>query len=143
METNVIKIARETIELEAKSIRDLHSYINADFEKAVMQIKNCKGRFVISGIGKSAIIAQKIVASLNSTGTPSLFLHAADAIHGDIGMVQQEDIVMVISKSGDSPEIKVLVPIIKNLKNVQCYLYYYIPEQGLPDFSLMQSMGKR
>jgi arabinose-5-phosphate isomerase len=118
METNVIKIARETIELEAKSIRDLQSYINADFEKAVMQIKNCKGRFVISGIGKSAIIAQKIVASLNSTGTPSLFLHAADAIHGDIGMVQQEDIVMVISKSGDSPEIKVLVPIIKNLKNV-------------------------
>lgn len=118
METNVIKIARDTIELEAKSIKDLQHFINADFEKAVMEIKNCKGRFVISGIGKSAIIAQKIVSSLNSTGTPSLFLHAADAIHGDIGMVQQDDIVMIISKSGDSPEIKVLVPIIKNLKNV-------------------------
>ena len=118
METNVIKIARDTIELEAKSIRDLQHFINADFEKAVMQIKNCKGRIVISGIGKSAIVAQKIVSSLNSTGTPSLFLHAADAIHGDIGMVQQDDIVMIISKSGDSPEIKVLVPIVKNLKNV-------------------------
>ena len=118
METNVIKIARETIKLEAKSIKDLQHFINADFEKAVNEIKNCKGRFVVSGIGKSAIIAQKIVASLNSTGTPSLFLHAADAIHGDIGMVQQEDIVMIISKSGNSPEIKVLVPIIKNLKNL-------------------------
>ena len=118
MESNIIKIARDTIELEAKSIKDLQQFINADFEKAVMEIENCKGRVVISGIGKSAIVAQKIVSSLNSTGTPSLFLHAADAIHGDIGMVQQDDIVMVISKSGDSPEIKVLVPIIKNLKNV-------------------------
>ena len=118
METNILKIARDTIELEARSIKDLQHFINSDFENAVVQIKNCKGRIVISGIGKSAIVAQKIVSSLNSTGTPSLFLHAADAIHGDIGMVQEDDIVMVISKSGDSPEIKVLVPIIKNLENL-------------------------
>ncbi len=77
----------------------------------------CKGRVVVSGIGKSAIIAQKIVATFNSTGTPSIFMHAADAIHGDLGMVQQEDIVMIISKSGSSPEIKVLVPLIRNFKN--------------------------
>jgi arabinose-5-phosphate isomerase len=117
MKNNIIDLAKRTIELEANSIKELVSYINEDFEKAVSLIYNCKGRFVISGIGKSAIVAQKIVASLNSTGTPSLFLHAADAIHGDIGMVQQNDIVMVISKSGDSPEIKVLVPLIKNFKN--------------------------
>jgi len=117
MKNNIIDLAKRTIELEANSIKELVSYINDDFEKAVSLIYNCNGRFVISGIGKSAIVAQKIVASLNSTGTPSLFLHAADAIHGDIGMVQQNDIVMVISKSGDSPEIKVLVPLIKNFKN--------------------------
>ena len=87
------------------------------FEKAIDCLVACKGRIVISGIGKSAIIAQKIVATLNSTGSPSVFLHAADAIHGDLGMVQQEDVVMIISKSGESPEIKVLVPLIKNFGN--------------------------
>ena len=117
MENNIIKIARKTIELEAGALKDLIPLVNQDFEEAVKAVYHSKGRFVISGIGKSAIIAQKIVASLNSTGTPSLFLHAAEAIHGDIGMVQNEDIVMIISKSGDSPEIKVLVPIIKNFKN--------------------------
>lgn len=117
MKNNIINLAKRTIEFEANSIKELVSYINEDFANAVNLIYNCKGRFVISGIGKSAIVAQKIVASLNSTGTPSLFLHAADAIHGDIGMVQQNDIVMVISKSGDSPEIKVLVPLIKNFRN--------------------------
>ena len=117
MENNIINIARQTIASESRSIASMADYINADFEKAVLKIQSCKGRLVISGIGKSAIIAQKIVASLNSTGTPSLFLHAADAIHGDIGMVQQDDIVMIISKSGNSPEIKVLVPLIKNFKN--------------------------
>jgi arabinose-5-phosphate isomerase len=76
-----------------------------------------KGRLVISGIGKSAIVAQKIVSTLNSTGTPSLFMHAADAIHGDLGMIRKEDVVMIISKSGESPEIKVLVPLIKNFGN--------------------------
>lgn len=117
MENSIIVTARQTIEQEARSIAELANYLNEDFEKVISLIQNCKGRLVISGIGKSAIVAQKIVASLNSTGTPSLFLHAADAIHGDIGMVQKDDIVMVISKSGDSPEIKVLIPLIKNFKN--------------------------
>jgi arabinose-5-phosphate isomerase len=117
MKNNIIDTAKRTIAQEAFSINELISFINNDFEKAVLHIHKCKGRLVISGVGKSAIVAQKIVASLNSTGTPSLFMHAADAIHGDIGMMQQNDVVMVISKSGDSPEIKVLVPIIKNFKN--------------------------
>lgn len=117
MKENIIASAQKTIELESKSISALSGFINDDFEKAVLLINNCKGRLVVSGIGKSAIIAQKIVATLNSTGSPSAFLHASDAIHGDIGMVQQDDVVMIISKSGDSPEIKVLVPLIKNFKN--------------------------
>jgi len=104
--------------MEAQSIQGLSSFIDNDFEKAVEAILNCKGRLVISGIGKSAVIAQKIVATLNSTGTPSIFMHAADAIHGDLGMVQQNDIVMIISKSGSSPEIKVLVPLIRNFGNI-------------------------
>ena len=81
------------------------------------QLQSSKGRLVVSGIGKSAIIAQKIVATLNSTGTPAVFMHAADAIHGDLGMIQTDDIVLVISKSGNSPEIKVLVPLVKNFGN--------------------------
>jgi arabinose-5-phosphate isomerase len=117
MKENIIASAKKTIALEALSISALSGLINDDFGKAVLLINNCKGRLVVSGIGKSAIIAQKIVATLNSTGCPSVFLHASDAIHGDIGMVQQHDVVMIISKSGDSPEIKVLVPLIKNFKN--------------------------
>jgi len=117
MDKNIINTGKRTVIAESSSIAELQNYINTDFEKAVNQIYESKGRLVISGIGKSAIVAQKIVSSLNSTGTPALFLHAADAIHGDIGMVQQNDIVMVISKSGDSPEIKVLVPLIKNFEN--------------------------
>ena len=92
-------------------------FLSDDFVKAVQLIYKCGGRLVISGIGKSAIIAQKMVATFNSTGTPSLYMHAADAIHGDLGMVQKDDVVMVISKSGNSPEIKVLVPLIKNFGN--------------------------
>lgn len=103
--------------LEAQSIEGLSAFINDDFEKTVQLIHRSKGRLVISGIGKSAIVAQKIVATLNSTGTPGLYMHAADAIHGDLGMVQQDDIVMIISKSGNSPEIKVLIPLIKNFGN--------------------------
>ncbi|MDQ6761973.1 MAG: KpsF/GutQ family sugar-phosphate isomerase [Bacteroidota bacterium] len=114
---NIISSAKKTIDLEARSIKDLGGLINEDFEKAVLTIDKCKGRVVVSGIGKSAIVAQKIVATLNSTGTPSLFLHAADAIHGDIGMVQKDDVVMILSKSGDSPEIKILLPLIKNFGN--------------------------
>lgn len=118
MKNKIIAIAKKTIDLEARSISDLSGLLDHNFEKAITAINNCDGRLVISGIGKSAIVAQKIVATLNSTGTPSVFLHAADAIHGDIGMVQQNDIVMIISKSGESPEIKVLVPLIKNFKNI-------------------------
>jgi arabinose-5-phosphate isomerase len=103
--------------MEAEAIHHLSTMINDDFVNAIDALYNCKGRIVISGIGKSAIIAQKIVATLNSTGTPSIFLHAADAIHGDLGMVQQQDLVIIISKSGESPEIKVLVPLIKNFHN--------------------------
>jgi arabinose-5-phosphate isomerase len=117
MEPSIKQIALTTIELEAGAIAKLASYINDDFEKAVKAIAGCKGRIVISGIGKSAIIAQKIVATLNSTGTPSIFMHAGDAIHGDLGMVLQHDVVIVLSKSGESPEIKVLVPLIKNFGN--------------------------
>jgi len=118
MKNKIIDIAKNTIQLEARSINGLAEFLNKDFENAITSINTCKGRLVVSGIGKSAIVAQKIVATLNSTGTPSVFLHAADAIHGDIGMVQQNDVVMILSKSGDSPEIKVLVPIIKNFKNI-------------------------
>ena len=113
----ILSIAKRTIQQEARAIEGLLDFANEDFVKAVLLINSCKGRVVVSGIGKSAIVAQKIVATLNSTGTPSLFMHAADAIHGDIGMVQQHDIVLVISKSGDSPEIKVLVPLLKNFGN--------------------------
>lgn len=117
MSSNILSIARDTIEAEAKSVSGLLEYINEDFVKVVEYIFHSDGRLVISGIGKSALIAQKIVASLNSTGTPSVFLHAADALHGDLGMVQPSDIVMIISKSGESPEIKVLTQLIKNFNN--------------------------
>lgn len=110
-------IAKNTLLLEANSILALQNYINDQFEEVVNLIHNIEGRLVISGIGKSAIIAQKIVATLNSTGTPSIFMHAADAIHGDLGMIQKNDIILIISKSGESPEIKVLVTLIKNLGN--------------------------
>ncbi len=118
MNSSVKQIALRTIQLEAQSISGLAAFINDDFEKAVRAISDCRGRVVISGIGKSAVIAQKIVATLNSTGSPASFMHAADAIHGDLGIVQQEDVVMIISKSGSSPEIKILVPLIKNFGNI-------------------------
>ena len=111
------EVALKTIDLEARAVSGLAAFINDDFEKAVQAIFSGKGRVVVSGIGKSAIIAHKIVATFNSTGTPSIFMHAADAIHGDLGMVQQNDVLMLISKSGESPEIKVLVPLLKNFGN--------------------------
>lgn len=117
MKDTIIATAKKTIDLEARSISELSGFLNDNFENVITAINDCTGRLIVSGIGKSAIIAQKIVATLNSTGTPAAFLHAADAIHGDIGMIQQNDIVMIISKSGDSPEIKVLLPLIKNFKN--------------------------
>src|SRR5687768_12010552 len=115
---NIKQAGLRTIRLEAEAISAMQHLIDDDFERAIKTISECTGRLVISGIGKSAIIAQKIVATLNSTGTPSIFLHAADAIHGDLGMIQQNDVVMIISKSGESPEIKVLVPLIRNFGNV-------------------------
>jgi arabinose-5-phosphate isomerase len=116
MEKESIKtIARKTVELEAASIQQLSGYINDHFVAVVERLQTMKGRLVVSGIGKSAIIGQKIVATLNSTGTPAIFMHAADAIHGDLGMIQEGDVVLVISKSGESPEIKVLVPLIRNM----------------------------
>lgn len=118
MSVSIKQIALRTIDLEAKSIIGLGAFVNEEFEKAVKAMAGINGRVVISGIGKSAVIAQKIVATLNSTGTPSIFMHAADAIHGDLGMIQQDDLVMIISKSGESPEIKVLVPLIKNFNNI-------------------------
>ena len=117
MENNIINIAKRTIRQEAFTIGELVNTVDDEFEKAVALIYQGRGRVIISGIGKSAIVAQKIVASLNSTGTSSVFLHAGDAIHGDIGMVQQDDIVVLISKSGNSPEIKLLAPLIKSFQN--------------------------
>lgn len=115
----VIISAKQTIALQAHAIAALEAFINEDFSKAVKMLSHSDGgRLIISGIGKSALVAQKIVATMNSTGTPSIFMQAADAIHGDLGMIQQKDIVLVISKSGDSPEIKILAPLIKNFGNI-------------------------
>ncbi|MES2140398.1 MAG: KpsF/GutQ family sugar-phosphate isomerase [Bacteroidota bacterium] len=109
----IIELAKSTLTIEADSIRNLLNYINNDFVACVQLIYESKGRVVVTGIGKSAIIAQKIVATFNSTGTPAIFMHAADAIHGDLGTLQHDDIVICISKSGNTPEIKVLVPLLK------------------------------
>lgn len=114
---DVVQLAKDTIAKEAKALQQMMASVDDRFEKAVLALENSKGRVVITGIGKSAIIAQKIVATMNSTGTPALFMHAADAIHGDLGMIQQDDVVIIISKSGESPEIKALVPLIKNFGN--------------------------
>ncbi|WP_055435364.1 KpsF/GutQ family sugar-phosphate isomerase [Lacinutrix algicola] len=114
---SIIKIAKETIALESASISNLATLIDEDFADAVQLIYKSKGRVIITGIGKSAIIATKIVATMNSTGTPAVFMHAADAIHGDLGLILEDDVVICISKSGNTPEIKVLVPLIKNAKN--------------------------
>lgn len=114
---NISAIAKETILAESKAIANLTNFIDADFENAIQFILNSKGRVVVTGIGKSANIATKIVATLNSTGTPAIFMHAADAIHGDLGIIQKDDVVICISKSGNTPEIKVLVPLIKNSDN--------------------------
>lgn len=111
-------IAIQAIQEEAKAVAALAQYIDDDFVTIVNRILNLQGRVVVTGIGKSAIIAQKIVATLNSTGTPSIFMHAADAIHGDLGIIQENDLIIAISKSGNTPEIKVLVPFLKQTKNV-------------------------
>ena len=113
----IIQTAKETILLESAAIANLAKLLDENFEKAVNFILNSNGRVIVTGIGKSANIATKIVATFNSTGTPAIFMHAADAIHGDLGNVQENDVVICISKSGNTPEIKVLVPLIKNYGN--------------------------
>lgn len=114
---SILATAKQTIDLEFEAIANLNNLLDNNFASAVELIYNSKGRVIITGIGKSAIIASKIVATLNSTGTPAIFMHAADAIHGDLGLILKDDIVICISKSGNTPEIKVLVPLIKKAKN--------------------------
>lgn len=115
--STILERAKGTIDMEAQAIANLSELLTEDFARAVELIYHSKGRVIITGIGKSAIIANKIVATLNSTGTPAVFMHAADAIHGDLGLILEDDVVICISKSGNTPEIKVLVPLIKNAKN--------------------------
>lgn len=117
LEEKILSIAKETISIEAKAIANLENLVTNEFAEAVQYIYNSKGRVIITGIGKSAIIANKIVATLNSTGTPAVFMHAADAIHGDLGSILEDDVVICISKSGNTPEIKILIPLIKNFRN--------------------------
>lgn len=117
MNNQIKTLAVETIKAEATAIEKLADYIDDNFINTVTEIYNSKGRVIVTGIGKSAIIASKIVATLNSTGTPAIFMHAADAIHGDLGIIQPDDIIICLSKSGNTPEIKVLVPLIRNLGN--------------------------
>lgn len=115
---NIIELAKSVIEKEAQAVEKLKPFIDDTFIEVLNIIYKSKGRLVITGIGKSAIIGNKIVATMNSTGTPAIFMHAADAIHGDLGIIQQNDVVMCISKSGNTPEIKVLVPLIKRMGNI-------------------------
>jgi len=117
MKENIKNIIKEVIIAESEAIKKLADYVNDEFVEVVDLIYKLKGRVVVTGIGKSANIGNKIVATLNSTGTPSIFMHAADAIHGDLGNIQDGDVVICISKSGNTPEIKVLVPLLKNTGN--------------------------
>jgi arabinose-5-phosphate isomerase len=110
---NILKIAKDSFVNQGNAILNLHKYLTIDFENAINKINSLSGRVIVSGIGKSAIIGSKIVATLNSTGTPSIFMHAAEAIHGDLGIIQNDDIIILLSKSGNTPEIKNLIPFIK------------------------------
>lgn len=146
---NILDIAKQTLEIESKAIANLKNLLTSDFEKAVREIIESKGRVIVTGIGKSANIATKIVATFNSTGTPAIFMHAADAIHGDLGNIQKDDIVLCISKSGNTPEIKVLIPLIKSYKNpiiaisgnpdsylgenADCFINSYVAEEACPN----------
>lgn len=146
MKTNdeILKIAEHTFDIEAKSVLKLKDFLDENFYRAVNEIYNSSGRVVITGIGKSAIIAQKIVATLNSTGTPSIYMHAADAIHGDLGIIQNNDVVICVSKSGNTPEIKVLIPLLKRGGNKLIAIVgnteSYLAQQA--DFMLNTSVEK-
>lgn len=141
---NIQNIAKKVLLNEADALKKISGFIDDSFEECVNEVYQTKGRVVVTGIGKSAIIAGKIVATLNSTGTPALFMHAADAIHGDLGMIQQDDIVICLSKSGNTPEIKVLVPLIKRtgcrlvalVSNTESYL------ASQADFILNATIGE-
>jgi arabinose-5-phosphate isomerase len=141
---NIKNIAQEVLLNESRALENLAQLIDDNFEACVKEIYSAKGRVVVTGVGKSAIIANKIVATLNSTGTPALFMHAADAIHGDLGMIQKGDIVICISKSGNTPEIKVLVPLLKrrDLKLVALVsnTNSYLAQQA--DFVLNATIGE-
>ncbi|MBP5573865.1 MAG: KpsF/GutQ family sugar-phosphate isomerase [Bacteroidales bacterium] len=142
-------IAAQVIENESNAIKNILPLLNEDFARTVHLMLDCKGNIVFSGIGKSALIAQKIVATMNSTGTSSMFMHAADAIHGDLGMLREQDVVVVLSKSGETPEIKVLVPLVKLrgnpivaivgnrdsylAKQADCLLDVTVEQEGFPD----------
>ena len=117
-ENIILQTAYQTVKIEMETLRELLESLDDSFTACIERIFECKGRLILTGVGKSALVAQKIVATLNSTGTPALFMHAADAIHGDLGMITPEDIVMCLSKSGETSEIKVLVPLVKNLGNL-------------------------
>lgn len=116
-QVDIKSFAKDIIRIEKEAIENLIGFVDDRFVEVIELLYNCKGRIVVTGIGKSAIIGSKIVATLNSTGTPAVFMHAADAIHGDLGMIQRNDIVICISKSGNTPEIKVLIPLIRNIDN--------------------------
>ncbi|MBV6473392.1 MAG: Arabinose 5-phosphate isomerase KdsD [Saprospiraceae bacterium] len=141
--------ARRCVEIEQSAVGELLNSLDDDFQRCVEAMYRCTGRVVLTGIGKSALIGQKIAATLNSTGTPALFMHAADAIHGDLGMIRREDIVWCISKSGETEEIKVLIPLIRNFgcmlvgmvsnkastlaQRADCVLHTPIPQEGDPN----------
>lgn len=141
---NIKNTAIKVLQNESLALNNLINFVDSNFEDCVEDILNSTGRVVVTGIGKSAIVSNKIVATLNSTGTPSLFMHAADAIHGDLGMIKEEDIVICISKSGNTPEIKVLVPLVKQLGNklvaITGNMDSYLAEQA--DYVLNVSIEK-
>ncbi|AWW29955.1 D-arabinose 5-phosphate isomerase [Echinicola strongylocentroti] len=141
---NIKNSAIKVLQTEAEALQNLIPNIDEDFESCVKEILRSEGRVVITGVGKSALVATKIVATLNSTGTPALFMHAADAIHGDLGMIQREDFVICISKSGNTPEIKVLVPMLKRMGSKLVALVSntesYLAEQA--DFVLNATIGE-
>lgn len=140
----ILEIAQRTISIETEAIKQLSVQLSSDFEKLVKKILTLKGRVIVTGVGKSAIIAQKLVATFNSTGTPSIFMHAADAVHGDLGIIQKDDLVLCLSKSGNTAEIKVLIPLLKQGSNsLACIVGEkdsYLAQQS--DFILDASVDK-
>lgn len=140
----ILEIAHRTISIETEALKKLSTQLSSDFSKLVKKILTLKGRVIVTGVGKSAIIAQKLVATFNSTGTPSIFMHAADAVHGDLGIIQKDDLILLLSKSGNTAEIKVLIPLLKQGNNpVACIVGEkdsYLAQQS--DFVLNASIDK-